>query len=118
MLLEIESRGVTGTRRGWGSRQKAKGVGTSLEVQWLGLQAPTAGDTGLIPRQGSKNPQASRCGKKNKTKQAEYVLAQSGSQNPRFLGFLCSSQNEQEGMLFLRVQSRPGREKTLLKGEV
>ena len=67
VLLEIESRGVTGTRRGWGSKQKAKGVGTSLEVQWLGLQAPTVGDTGLIPRQGSKNPQASRCGKKKKT---------------------------------------------------
>lgn len=52
-----------------------------------------------------------------KKKQAECVLVRSGSQNPRFLCFLCSSQNEQEGMLFLRVQGRPGGGKPLLQGE-
>ena len=29
-------------------------LGTSLVVQWLGLHASTAGDTGLIPGQGTK----------------------------------------------------------------
>ena len=27
---------------------------TSLKVPWLGLHAPTAGDLGLIPSQGTK----------------------------------------------------------------
>ena len=32
--------------------------GTSLVVQWLSLQASTAGDMGLIPGQGTKIPHA------------------------------------------------------------
>ena len=32
--------------------------GTSLVVQWLRLRVSTAGDTGLIPGQGTKIPQA------------------------------------------------------------
>ena len=38
---------------------------TSLEVQWLGLRASTAGDMGSIPGQGTKNPQAARHSQKN-----------------------------------------------------
>ena len=33
--------------------------GTSLVVQWLGLRASTAGDTGSIPGWGTKIPHAS-----------------------------------------------------------
>ena len=42
--------------------------GTSLAVQWLGLHASTAGGTGLIPGRGTKIPQASWPGQKNKNK--------------------------------------------------
>ena len=38
----------------------------SLAVQWLGLQAFTAGATGSIPGQGIKIPQAARRGQKKK----------------------------------------------------
>ena len=43
-------------------RIKGLGVGTSLEVQWLGLRASTAGGMGSIPSWGAKIPQAARCG--------------------------------------------------------
>ena len=45
-------------------------LGTSLEVQWLGLDASTAGGTGSIPGQGTKMPHAAQHGqtKPNKTK--------------------------------------------------
>ena len=42
------------------------GGGTSLAVQWLRLHAFIAGDTGLIPDQGTKIPHAMWCGKKKK----------------------------------------------------
>ena len=35
-------------------------MGTSLEVQWLGLCVSTAGDLGLIPGWGTRIPQATR----------------------------------------------------------
>ena len=38
------------------------GGGTSLAVKWLRLGAFTAGGMGLIPGQGTKIPQAWRCG--------------------------------------------------------
>ena len=38
-----------------------------LVVQWLGLHS-TAGGTGSILAQGTKIPQATRCGQKTKTK--------------------------------------------------
>ena len=41
--------------------------GNSLEVQWLGLRASTAGDPGSIPGQGIEILQAARCSQ-NKTK--------------------------------------------------
>ena len=39
--------------------------GTSLEVQGLGLHAPNAGDTGLIPGWGTKNPHVTQHSQKN-----------------------------------------------------
>ena len=41
------------------------GPGDSLEVQWLGLHLPT-GSTGLIPGWGTKIPQATQYGQKEK----------------------------------------------------
>ena len=35
-------------------------------VQWLGLQASTAGDMGLIPGQGTKIPHSVQCGQEKK----------------------------------------------------
>ena len=101
VLLERESTAGNGTRRGWGSRQKAECVWNSLAVQWLGLRTSTTGDTGSIPGQGTKILKAVRCDKKKK--KAECVLVWSGPQNPCFICFLCSSQKEQEGMLFIQV---------------
>ena len=47
---------------------KAVRPGTSLEVQWLGLQASTAGAPGSIPGRGTKILQASwEARKQNKT---------------------------------------------------
>ena len=40
--------------------------GNALAVQWLGLQASTAGGRGLIPGRGTKIPQVAWCGKKEK----------------------------------------------------
>ena len=37
----------------------------NLVVQWLGLQASTAGGMSSIPGQGTKILQATRCGQKN-----------------------------------------------------
>ena len=47
-------------------------MGTSLEVQWLGLHASTAGGMGSIPGQGTKIP----CGvtKKKVVKIAKFML--------------------------------------------
>ena len=42
--------------------------GTSLAVQWLRLNIPNAGGTGLIPGGGTKIPHAERCGQKKKKK--------------------------------------------------
>ena len=39
-------------------------IGTSLAVQWLRLNAPTAGDMGSIPGRGTKIPHATRWGQK------------------------------------------------------
>ena len=43
-------------------------TGNSLAVQWLGLQASTAGDTGSIPGQGTRIPQAHGTAKRKKNK--------------------------------------------------
>ena len=40
--------------------------GTSLPVQWLRLHTSNAGDTALIPGQGTKTPQALRRDPKKK----------------------------------------------------
>ena len=40
-------------------------MGTPLEVQWLGVGASTASDTGLIPGQGTKIPRK-LCNTENK----------------------------------------------------
>ena len=47
-------------------------TGTSVAVQWLKLQAPNAGGTGLIPGQGTKILHAARheALKQNKKKKA------------------------------------------------
>ena len=42
-------------------------MGTSLEVQWLGLRASTAVDTGSIPGWGTKTLQAVWRSQKKKT---------------------------------------------------
>ena len=39
-------------------------IRSSLVIQWLGLHASTAGGTGLIPSQGTKNTQDLQLGKK------------------------------------------------------
>ena len=44
--------------------------GTSLEVQWLGLHASTAGGAGSIPGRGNKFPHAAQHGQKMKKKRA------------------------------------------------
>ena len=41
--------------------------GNSLAVQWLGLPASTAGDTGSIPGRGPKIPQAAQCSPNKRT---------------------------------------------------
>ena len=41
-------------------------LGLPLVVQWLRLQAPNAGGTGLIPDQGIKIPHTTQCGPKKK----------------------------------------------------
>ena len=43
-----------------------EGRGNSLVVQWLGLRASTAGDTGSISGRGTKIPHAAWCGQINK----------------------------------------------------
>ena len=48
-------------------------VGTSLVVQWLKLQASSAGGVGSIPGWGSKIPHAARCGQKKKNKTRELL---------------------------------------------
>ena len=45
---------------------KCVGYGNSLEVQWLGLSASTAGGTGSIPGWGTKIPKARRGGQRKK----------------------------------------------------
>ena len=42
----------------WHVSQVLKQTGTSMLVQWLGLHASTARDTGLILGQGNKVPHA------------------------------------------------------------
>ena len=42
------------------------GRGNSLEVQWLGLRASTAGGTGLVPGWGTKIPPVTWLGKQTK----------------------------------------------------
>ena len=49
-------------------------AGTSLSVQWLRLQASTAGGTGLIPGQGTKILQAVRPKKKKFSLEIETVF--------------------------------------------
>ena len=44
---------------------KIKSLGTSLVVQWLGLQASSAGGSGSIPGWGPKIPHAMWHGQKN-----------------------------------------------------
>ena len=43
-------------------------AGTSLEVQWLKLHASKAGDTGLIPGQGTKLSHAAHICRQKKKK--------------------------------------------------
>ena len=45
--------------------------GNSLEVQWLGLWALTAGGLGSIPGRGTKIPQAAQCGQKQQQQQQQ-----------------------------------------------
>ena len=50
--------------------------GTSLAIQWLRLQASTAGDTGSIRGLGTRIPHAVRRGQKEKKRNYLYSLAQ------------------------------------------
>ena len=52
--------------KGWEKTYLDNSFGTSLAVQWLRLQAPTAGDTGLIPGWGTKILYATWFGQKKK----------------------------------------------------
>ena len=52
--------------KGWEKTYLDNSFGTSLAVQWLRLQAPNAGDTGLIPGWGTKILYATRFGQKKK----------------------------------------------------
>ena len=45
---------------------KKTGIGTSVEVQWLRLCAPSAGGVSSVPDQGAKIPQAEWQKKKKK----------------------------------------------------
>ena len=56
---------------------KKKNHGSSLEVQWLGLCAPTAGGMGSIPGHGTKIPQAAWRGQKKKNKEKTLQTSQS-----------------------------------------
>ena len=66
-------------------------MGTSLAVQWLGLRASTAGDTGSTPGWGTKIPHAVRRSQnktkkaqtktKQKTKREVWVLGQHGKED-------------------------------------
>ena len=49
-------------------------MGNSLAVQWLGFCASTEGDTGLIPGQGTKIPQATRHSQKKKKLEIIVIL--------------------------------------------
>ena len=55
---------------------KQQGSANSLTVQWLGLQASTAGGPGSIPGQETKIPHATRYGKKKKKPTRSYCIAQ------------------------------------------
>lgn len=46
------------------SSWKKKKRGVSLVVQWFRLRAPTAGNMGSIPDQGTKSPHAVQCSQK------------------------------------------------------
>ena len=50
--------------------QSKSTVGNSLVVQCFGFRAFTVKGRGLVPGQGTKIPQAARCGQKNKSKRA------------------------------------------------
>ena len=50
------------------NRRYKKEPGNSLAVQWLRLQASTAGGTGLIPGWGTKIPYAARHDQRKKKK--------------------------------------------------
>ena len=49
-------------------------LGTSLVVQWLRLRAPNAGDTSLIPSQGTKIPHATQHGQKRKKYRQKLII--------------------------------------------
>ena len=49
-------------------------LGLPLVVQWLRLQAPNAGGTGLIPDQGIKIPHTTQCGPKKKNLLFIFIL--------------------------------------------
>ena len=51
------------------SQLRRSGLGSSLEVQWLGLHTSNAGGTGSIPGQGTEIPRATRCSQKINNKQ-------------------------------------------------
>ena len=55
---------------------KQQGSANSLTVQWLGLQASTAGGPGSIPGQETKIPHATRYGQKKKNPTRSYCIAQ------------------------------------------
>ena len=61
-----------GAQNNYAERKKADKkkayIGTSLAVQWLGLRASTARDTGSIPSRGTKIPHATWHGQKKKKK--------------------------------------------------
>ena len=61
-------------------------LGTSLGVQWLTLCTSTAGDSGLIPGQGTKIPHVEQRGQKIKRILAFLSVRQEGTGEPSVLG--------------------------------
>ena len=59
--------------KGWEKTYLDNSFGTSLAVQWLRLQAPNAGDTGLIPGWGTKILYATRFGQKKKKIENSFI---------------------------------------------
>ena len=59
--------------KGWERTYLDSSLGTSLAVQWLRLQAPNAGDTGLNPGWGTKILYATWFGQKKKKRENSFI---------------------------------------------